>query len=175
MELTSPDQWYHVSGAHNPADCASCGLFPSELLQHKLWWSGPEWLHAPETEWSSKPMLVQIPEPIEEKEICLHALADTHPMLPILERFSSLGHLKRITAWIFHFVENCRLKRSNNVPNHDERVDPSRQVLVRATQAMLFPDEIESLKKGSEVHAKDACYPFTPSLMSMHCFVWVEE
>ena len=58
MELTSPDQWRHVSEAHNSADCASCGLFPSELLQHELWWSGPKWLHAHEAEWPSKPMLV---------------------------------------------------------------------------------------------------------------------
>ena len=28
----------------NPADCASHGLLPSELLTHDLWWNGPSWL-----------------------------------------------------------------------------------------------------------------------------------
>lgn len=45
MELISPNQWKHVNGTQNPADCASRGLFPSELLQYSLWWNGPPWLH----------------------------------------------------------------------------------------------------------------------------------
>ena len=44
MECVSPDRWNHVNGFENPADCASCGLFPSELLEHTLWWDGPKWL-----------------------------------------------------------------------------------------------------------------------------------
>ena len=32
MELIAPDRWNHVDGIENPADCASRGLFPSELL-----------------------------------------------------------------------------------------------------------------------------------------------
>ena len=36
MELLPPDKWHHVNGIDNPADCASRGLFPSELLQHSL-------------------------------------------------------------------------------------------------------------------------------------------
>ena len=31
-ELIDPDHWWHVSGAENPADCASRGLFPSNFL-----------------------------------------------------------------------------------------------------------------------------------------------
>ena len=30
MDLVPPDHWRHVSGAENPADCASRGLFPSD-------------------------------------------------------------------------------------------------------------------------------------------------
>ena len=41
MELIPPEKWNHISGLDNPADCASRGLLPSELLQHQLWWDGP--------------------------------------------------------------------------------------------------------------------------------------
>ena len=110
---------------------------------------------------------VQIPELIEE-EICLHALADTHPMLPILDRFSSFTPLKRITAWIFHFVENCRPRRSHNVSNHGfltvEELIRAERSWFQAMQAMSFLEEIASLKKGSEVHSKGCSLPLHPFL-----------
>ena len=44
VEIVAPDSWGHVAGVANPADCASHGLLPSELLAHNLWWDGPLWL-----------------------------------------------------------------------------------------------------------------------------------
>lgn len=51
IELIPPDRWQHVSGTDNPADCASRGLFPSELLEHALWWNGPTWLLEDQSAW----------------------------------------------------------------------------------------------------------------------------
>ena len=44
VETIPNTNWFHVNGADNPADCASRGMFPSELLDHGLWWKGPAWL-----------------------------------------------------------------------------------------------------------------------------------
>ena len=44
MQVTSPSTWHHVPTAANPADCASRGIMPQELLYHPLWWEGPPWL-----------------------------------------------------------------------------------------------------------------------------------
>lgn len=44
-------RWYHVPSRDNPADCASRGLFATELDQHKLWWLGPPWLQRPSIFW----------------------------------------------------------------------------------------------------------------------------
>lgn len=43
--------WRHVPGEINPADCASSGLTPSELLQHDLWWKGPAFLYESKEKW----------------------------------------------------------------------------------------------------------------------------
>ena len=51
VELLGPDRWRHVDGMENPADCASRGVFPSELLDHHLWWKGPKWLRLPSSSW----------------------------------------------------------------------------------------------------------------------------
>jgi len=34
-------QWRHVPTTDNPADCASRGISPDELIDHPLWWHGP--------------------------------------------------------------------------------------------------------------------------------------
>ncbi|XP_060860610.1 uncharacterized protein LOC132937984 [Metopolophium dirhodum] len=52
-ELTSPDIWNHVPTHQNPVDCASRGLFPSELATHLLWWTGPAYLLESADEWPS--------------------------------------------------------------------------------------------------------------------------
>ena len=44
LEHISPDRWNHVDTKDNPSDCDSRGLFPSELIDHALWWNGPDWL-----------------------------------------------------------------------------------------------------------------------------------
>ena len=41
VDQIPPDRWNHVLGIENPADCASRGVSPSELLEHELWWKGP--------------------------------------------------------------------------------------------------------------------------------------
>ncbi|XP_025409387.1 uncharacterized protein LOC112682853 [Sipha flava] len=51
QELTTPSIWRHVPTKLNPADCASKGLFPSELENHSLWWTGPLYLLDPPSKW----------------------------------------------------------------------------------------------------------------------------
>ena len=76
MELLPPDRWQHVRGDQNPADSASRGLFPSELLEHELWWHGPQWLHACESDWPATPDISPV-ETSEEKAVSLHASLTT--------------------------------------------------------------------------------------------------
>ena len=44
IDRIPPERWRHVKGVENPADCSSHDIFPQELVQHPLWWSGPQWL-----------------------------------------------------------------------------------------------------------------------------------
>ena len=65
VELIPPDRWSQVCGIENPADCASRGLFPSELLDHKLWWNGPTWLKSSPSDWPRQ-SLARLTEPSDE-------------------------------------------------------------------------------------------------------------
>ena len=84
IDLIPLDRWYHINGFDNPADCASHGLFPSELLKHKLWWNGPAWLRLSLTLWP-RSLDHSVPESTdEEKKISLHSTAQPRmPLLPV--------------------------------------------------------------------------------------------
>lgn len=110
-DLVAPSRWSHVEGLDNPADCASRGLLPSELLSHALWWNGPKWLQLGIHCWP-KPATFKPNDPPEEvNEIYSHAaVVHTKPVFP-LDRFSSFTRLKRVTAWMLRFIFNCQSRR----------------------------------------------------------------
>ena len=105
-DLISPEKWNHINGFENPADCASRGLFPSELLNHSLWWNGPTWLKLPLADWPIQALLPPNNSQEEERDITLHSMSQSDsPVIP-LDRYSSFNHLKRITAWILRLFGN---------------------------------------------------------------------
>ena len=113
MELISPDRWNHVNGLDNPADCVSRGLFPSELLNYSLWWNEPNWLLLYPIGWPNPTSLQPNDLSQEMDEICVHStLLSTQPVIP-LNHFSSFTQLKRVTAWLMLFVNNCYAPKTN--------------------------------------------------------------
>ena len=72
IELIPPERWRHVVGTENPADCASRGLYPSELVDHHLWWNGPVWLKDLPSEWPKQPSFASVDCSAEltKEELC---------------------------------------------------------------------------------------------------------
>ena len=67
--LIKPSAWNYVPTAENPADCSSRGLTAQELLDHHLWWHGPDWLIQDPVQIPIKPNTTQPTEeedPVEE-------------------------------------------------------------------------------------------------------------
>ena len=44
-------RWRYVPSSDNPADHASRGLMPSQIVNCELWWHGPPWLCLPPAHW----------------------------------------------------------------------------------------------------------------------------
>ena len=66
VDRVPPDRWNHVASADNPADCASRGVLPSQLLEHELWWSGTHWLVLDPAQWPKREKTAVQP-PAEEE------------------------------------------------------------------------------------------------------------
>ncbi|XP_058978468.1 uncharacterized protein LOC131802916 [Musca domestica] len=53
IQTVDPPKWHHVSSEDNPADLASRGVYPQDLIQNDLWWRGPAWLSEFDTPWEN--------------------------------------------------------------------------------------------------------------------------
>ena len=110
IELVPANCWGHVVSEDNPADCASRGIFPSELIHHDLWWNGPPWLKLMPPEWPKNNLPANVTnEEAEELNTTtyncnLAVIKD--PLIP-LDKFSSFNTYKRVIAWMIRFIHNC--------------------------------------------------------------------
>lgn len=155
VDLIPPLRWRHVSGADNPADCASRGLFPSELLQHTLWWDGPDWLLLEPQKWprgsNVRPCLI----PEEEREVCLATTVEYGDAIP-LSQFFSLTHLMRVTAWVLRFIRNCRVRCGSISTGASGPLSVTELAAAEAfwllnAQSHCFGVEGEALRKNQEL------------------------
>ena len=96
------EHWKHVRGLENPADPASRGLMPSELVTCALWWKGPSWLSSP-----------QLPQQEEDQpdmdevvqEFKKTAMVNKVTIVePIIKRFSTLDKVKRVMAYVLRYI-----------------------------------------------------------------------
>ena len=169
VELISPDRWRHVNGTDNPADCASRGLFPSELLDHDLWWNGLEWLKLPYTDWPKPSTIPDVGPSDEEREVYVHTtLHQKTPLIP-LDRFSNITPFMYITAWILRFVNNCRARdglQTSKVrsPLSVQGLSSAENYWLRLSQEEHFTEDIQSLKTGHALTKSSCLLPLSPVL-----------
>ena len=171
VDCMPPGRWSHVKGLENPADCASRGIFPSELLEHDLWWEGPEWLKSHQSEWPRQFVLPPVASPIEEeREICFVSVNQSSMCTPILliENFSSFTRLKRITAWVLRFINNCRVNRRDNLTPYllvNELVT-AENYWISVVQNDYFADEIEKIENSQSLSNKSCLLSVRPFIDS---------
>ena len=164
-ELVAPNRWNHVEGSDNPADCASRGLLPSELLAHELWWDGPSWLRLGIHCW---PVPITLPpnHPSEEAgEICCHvAFVSPDPVIH-LDRFSSFTRLRRVTAWVMRFLHNCKRNLScMSGPLSVDEIGKAVSYWISLSQASHFSKEIAALKAQTSLWRSSSLLSLSPFL-----------
>lgn len=158
QELTSPSIWRYVPTQQNPVDCASRGLFPSELVNHPLWWSGPPYLQEAENQWPSTlmsppPDINTTPTVELRKSNVLHVIIKSS-ISDLLARYSSLDKILRIIAYGLR-LRKLRSSCLHNFALNAEELTHALSALIYFTQRTAYPTEVQRLTKGLHINSKD--------------------
>ncbi|XP_024876608.1 uncharacterized protein LOC112457662, partial [Temnothorax curvispinosus] len=144
--------WKHVDTKSNPADCCSRGLFPQELVDHPLWWTGPAWL----VEFEPTQETTLEAEDLPEEEENSRAFVSTNPADDVdsitvadslLDRFSSLDKLVRVFAYCLRFATKTRSNALTLVVDQIE-FHSTLLYLVKSVQSRCFAEDIGSLRRS---------------------------
>ena len=168
LENTSPRIWLHVPTDQNPADCASRGMMPEDLSQHRLWWEGPEWLHSQPYKIPKQPGKEEVEFP-ELKRLHIMVRTSTIPA-QLCARFSNYFTIIAVAGWIWRFVDKL-LKRKLSPAREGKHltgpeVRDAEHWLMKQSQITSFPAERTSLLKDSNMPASSrllALHPFLDS------------
>lgn len=113
-------------------------------------------------------MVVPTP-PEERKEVCHLSSVDLVPGLPLLALYSSFTRLKRVTAWTYRFINNCKSKEATFCQKgflSVEELHHAELYWVSVAQSAFFATEVRLLRDGKALHKGGpllALHPFVDS------------
>lgn len=167
--LTDPSEWRHCPGKENPADQLTRGIFPSALMENRVWWSGPLWLQEPQNCWPGKAEKITSVDGCkdEEKRIAMLGVTTQTEMDPILnlERYSSYTRAVRVTACIYRFLNNCRSPESKRTgPLTAEEVIGAELYWQTTSQRQAFGSDIVNLRNAAPLEKNSAVRNLSPYL-----------
>nr|CAI5846010.1 unnamed protein product [Callosobruchus analis] len=166
QETTSLDTWKHIPSTLNPADLISRGMKPSEIHSAKIWWHGPEFLKHSEAEWPINPCQAVNDLP-DIKKNCTIFLVSKSERLELFDKYSNLTRLKRVTALLLRFIQNCKQAKENQTfgPLTSSEVRLSSDKLIKIIQHDSFAMEIECIK-SNKLNPKNKLASLNPFLDS---------
>lgn len=150
-DVTENCQWYHIDGASNPADCLSRGCEPSELADNNLWWHGPpdhsSVNFTPQSLVVCNHMVCSAEAPHERQNACLNVTTEI-PLFML--NYSSWNKTKRIVAWVYRFISNC--KNTNNAKQEGHitvcELKNAENKIISCVQNKYFQEEIYCIKNN---------------------------
>ncbi|UYV77734.1 hypothetical protein LAZ67_15002083 [Cordylochernes scorpioides] len=167
QRLTLQSSWSYVSTKDNPADCASRGITSSELVNHSLWWNGPDWLSNSSLQ-DPLPITYELPKEVchEKRKTVPIVHFTTCPILDFIFKFSTFRKLSRVTAWLLRFIHNARY--SSDKIKHKElssnELDNSIRTLIQIIQSSEFKTEIQCCNQSKVL-------PTNSKLLSLNPFI----
>ncbi|XP_072377717.1 uncharacterized protein [Diabrotica undecimpunctata] len=144
QNLTSISNWSYINTKTNPADVASRGILPNKLKYHHMWWTGPEFLCEPNSQWPQYSFNISKSKLPELKRIPTTILSNISVnSLEIFTKFSSYLKLVRTIAYCKRFIHNSKNKNNQYLgPLQAIEVDQALLTLIKLAQKDSFNDTL---------------------------------
>ena len=131
QEIIPASSWKYVATEDNPADCASRGLAAADLMSHKLWWDGPEWLRQPENAWPSLDILSPTGEEtkkevkVQSENVKMISSKEDYAIFLMINRHSSIHKVTRIFTYVQKFSSIRRRIQSSKAKQRTTKMSNS--------------------------------------------------
>lgn len=161
--------WRFVPGTENPADCATRGMTPTQLLQHHIWWSGPDWLANDSSFWPKESQILSHQENLEEKpKQTFTTNAEPRRIWELIHKYSDLSKLLRVTALCTRAISRLRRKENSltSTPISTQEIDNARTYWIRTIQGLFFDKEMKLLSNRQDLPRSNPFIRLTPFLDS---------
>lgn len=151
-------QFRYVPTKSNPADILCRGENVTNLVTNSVWWSGPDWLCMPETNWPNIPLTLDTG--ILESEVGLVSDSQGHnsevsklkinprPAGISEDHFSSFGKLIRVTCYVLKFIKIMRGRKECKGTITVSELEHAKLLWLRYLQSKYFSDTIHNLNHG---------------------------
>ena len=167
-ELTSIEDWHHVSGVDNPTGIASCGSSP-DVRDKEMWLRGLSLLSQYKSDWSvvASPITPLNPDDHElKKQVIVHTCEGnvSHPIDVLCDHYSSWYKLKKALAWILRI--KCKLLHRSTSTDFlvVEEMRNAEHVVLRYVQSVHYSAELSSLSSSGSVTRSSPLYKLQPVL-----------
>lgn len=174
QEMSDSESWHYVNTKANPADFASRGLLPEQLVNNELWWFGPSILLNDET-YDHNSFETDL-EGKRPKAVAMNAQLD----VSIIDKFSSLNRAVRTVAFCRRYVNQLRKKRGlsavlltddlkkevGGVALDAAELLEAKLLIIKLYQNKYFSGDIQSLLRGGELSKRSSLLSLSPFLDS---------
>ncbi|XP_043481754.1 uncharacterized protein LOC122510878 [Leptopilina heterotoma] len=170
-ELVPQAQWHHVTTNNNAADCASRGLMPKEIVDHSLWWGGPECLSQDSKKLSNSHKLINESTELEKRTVKTHCLQSSQKVCSeITDRFSSWPKLLRVMSYCFRFInkiKNSKLKSNyESISLTTSEINQTRLFFIKLIQYESFQSELRDIGNQKALTMKSPIKNLNPFIDS---------
>ncbi|XP_011859317.1 PREDICTED: uncharacterized protein LOC105556814, partial [Vollenhovia emeryi] len=157
-------------------------MLGNEILEHSLWWHGPQWLRFEADKWPCRDTCLPPSAPLEERVIALQC-SKPQDSWDLAERYSSWPKLIRITAYLIKFVSLCRRARSGHkmlstsvsptlppapassgLSLSASHCNLAKTFWIKRIQADSFPTDINAMSNNKSLSPRSALLSLNPFL-----------
>lgn len=153
LSLLEPSQWFHVPTRENPADCASRGVRPGELIDNPLWKHGPQFLK------NRTIVYTRLNDNVTQAEKSTKSHCGTVEEC-MLGRYSSLKKLIRVVAYCRRFLRIRDLKTDSTIIR-SKHISPfefneALTTCIKKAQTHEFGSELSEITKHGCIKTKSS-------------------